>query len=92
MTIVSRILASVAVGTLVFGLIVVIFLMIEEPLQIPFAYAVAPGLFLQQLLERLGQEHTNRFAVWATLVFWWVLVFCVMSVIRRFRIARQIDA
>jgi hypothetical protein len=81
---------AMGTGTVAFGLIVGIFLLIEEPWQIPFAYAVSPGLLIKQLLEILGQEHTNRFAVWATLVFWWVLAFCVISVLQRRRRTRQI--
>jgi hypothetical protein len=90
MSLASRIVVALGAGTVAFCLIVGIFLFIEEPWQVPFAYAVSPGLFLQQLLENLGQEHTNRFAFWVTLVFWWIVAFCVVNVLKRRRRTRQI--
>jgi hypothetical protein len=76
-------LIALAAATLILGAMSGIFL-IFEPAVSP-GVAFWPGSFVQAALERVGVLTTNRILPWATLLFWWLVIWFALSLAPRRR-------
>jgi hypothetical protein len=76
-----RVLVALGLAVLVLGATIACFLAFEPALG-P-AFANWPGLGVQWLMEQLGVRMTNRLLPWASLGFWWLAFWVVLSTISR---------
>ncbi len=58
----------IAIATTVLSVLLFVAL---EP-RVPFAWAFAPGFMIKRLFEQAGAHTTNRWAINATFLFWWI--------------------
>lgn len=72
-----RALIALAGAVLVLGITTGIFLALEPAVGPMFAFW--PGFLAQSALESAGVPITNRALPWASLLFWWVVLWAAWS-------------
>lgn len=80
---VRRALLSLLTAALIVGATTVAFLALEPTIGPSFAFW--PGFIAQDFLTSLGLSTTNRILPWATLLFWWVVIWLAWSALFRGR-------